>query len=125
MLIDEILGRESEEEAGNGDASRDPSFGSGFLHGQDFEFLASAGPPAGAPTVSGTGAFATETITTPGSGLVFVNTYGAGVTNAFHTAIVQAETYLEQHFTNTITIKASFDLQSLNKAFSGQNSFGG
>src|SRR4029077_1039661 len=85
----------------------------------------SAGPPTGAPTGSGSGAFGTETITTPGSGLVFVNTYGGGGTNAFHTAIIQAETYLEHHFTNSITINASFDLQALNKAFSGQNSFGG
>src|SRR4029077_9046813 len=69
--------------------------------------------------------FGTDTVTTPGSGLVLVNTYGAGVTNAFHTAIVQAETYLESHFTNAITIHANFDLQALNHAFSGQNSFGG
>src|SRR5262249_58967630 len=78
----------------------------------------------GAPTVTGAGAFGQETITTPGSGLVFVNTYGAGVGTNFHSAIVAAETYLEQHFTNSITIHASFDLQQLNKAFSGQNSFG-
>ena len=96
MLIDEIQGREDEDEDGDdADQSRNPSF-NGFLHGQDFEYLASAGPPAGAPTITPGGAFGTETITTPGSGLVFVNTYGAGVTTAFHTAIVQAETYLDR-----------------------------
>ena len=126
MLIDELLGRESEDGDG-ADLSRNPSFGgaSGFPHGQDFEYLAANGTPSGAPTISGTGAFGTDTVATPGSGLVFVNTYGAGVTNAFHTAIVQAETYLASHFTNSITIHANFDLQALNHAFSGQNSFGG
>jgi hypothetical protein len=125
MLIDEIQGREDEDDDGN-DAgqSRNPPF-SGFLHGQDFEYLASAGAPAGAPTVTAAGAFGTDTVTTAGSGLVFVNTYGAGVSTAFHTAIVQAETYLESHFTNSITIHASFDLQQLSSSFSGQNSFGG
>src|SRR5262249_7353370 len=95
MLIDEIRGRESEE-AEDGDSSRDLSLGSGCLHGQDFEYVAANGAPVGALTVSGTGAVGTDTVTTPGSGLVFVNTGGAGVTNAFHTAIVQAETYLDR-----------------------------
>src|SRR5262245_44536719 len=126
MLIDEILGREDEDDV-DVDSSRDPSpvSGSAFPKGQDFEYLAGAAAPAGAPTISGTGAFGQDTVTTPGSGLVFVNTYGAGVTTAFHNAIVQAETYLEQHFTNSVTINANFDLQALNHAFSGQNSFGG
>jgi VCBS repeat-containing protein len=87
------------------------------------EAALSAVPPTG--NGAGAGAFDTDTVTHPGSGLVFVNTYGAGVTTAFHNAVVAAETYLETHFTNSITIHASFDLQAINHAFSGQNSFGG
>jgi hypothetical protein len=65
----------------------------------------------------------TETITYTGSGLVFVNTYGSGVTTAFRNEIVAAENYFESHFTNSCTITCSFDLQSLNPAYSGENSF--
>jgi hypothetical protein len=78
---------------------------------------------SGAPGQAGTTAIGSDTITHGGSGLVFVNSYGAGVTAAFHNVIIAAETYLESHFTNSITIHASFDLQALNHAFSGQNSF--
>src|SRR5215471_7245196 len=62
MLIDEIQGREDEDEDGDdAEQSRNPPF-SGFLHGQDFEFLASAGAPEGAPVVTAAGAFGTDTV---------------------------------------------------------------
>src|SRR5215831_20984570 len=92
---------------------------------QDVELGASAadGSGAGAPAIGGAGA--TQTVTHAGSGLVFINTFGSGAlaSPAFQNAVIAAETYLEIHFTNSITINASFDLQALNKAFSGQNSF--
>jgi Ca2+-binding RTX toxin-like protein len=65
----------------------------------------------------------TESVTQPGSGLVFVNYYGAGVTEAYRGAIIAAETFLESHFTNSVTVGVSFDLQSLGATFSGENSF--
>ena len=97
-----------------------------FPRFQDVELGAGSGATAsgsGAPAIGGAGA--TQTVTHAGSGLVFVNTFGAGAlaSPAFQNAVVAAETYLESHFTNSITINASFDLQALNKAFSGQNSF--
>jgi hypothetical protein len=64
-----------------------------------------------------------ETITHAGSGLGFVNTYGAGVSATFRTEIIAAENYFQSHFTNACTINCSFDLQQLNPSFSGQNSF--
>ena len=64
-----------------------------------------------------------ETVTRGGSGLVFVNTYGAGVTATFRSEIIAAENYFQSHFTNACTINCSFDLQQLNPAFSGQNNF--
>jgi len=70
----------------------------------------------------GTAAFGTETVTHAGSGLVFVNTYGSGTTTALHDAIVAAETYLETHFTDSVTLNVSFDLQAINPAFSAQDS---
>src|SRR3954451_22946785 len=39
----------------------------------------------------------TETIKSANSGIVFVNTYGSGVTWAFHDAIVKAENDLQSH----------------------------
>jgi Ca2+-binding RTX toxin-like protein len=65
----------------------------------------------------------TESVTQPGSGLVFVNYYGAGVTEAYRGAIISAENFLASHFTNSVTVGVSFDLQSLGATFSGQNSF--
>src|SRR5690242_4406746 len=75
-------------------------------------------------TVSGGAAtFGTDTVTQVGSGLVFVNTYGSGMTTALHQTIVAAETYLETHFNNAVTLNVSFDLQAINPAFSAQDSF--
>jgi hypothetical protein len=64
-----------------------------------------------------------ETVTYAGSGLVFVNSYGSGVTTTFRNEVVAAENYFQSHFTNACTINCSFDLQALNHAFSGENSF--
>src|SRR5690348_6121039 len=128
MLIDRLLGRGNADEGGEGAGLPDDrSAISGFPTIDDDvpleEAALSTVPPAGSG--AGAGTFATDTITHAGSGLVFINTYGAGVTTAFHNAIVAAETYLETHITSAATIYASFDLQALNHAFSGQNSFGG
>jgi FG-GAP-like repeat len=64
-----------------------------------------------------------ETITYGGSGLVFVNSYGSGVTTAFRNEIVAAENYLQAHYSSTVTLRCSFDLQQLSPSFSAQNSF--
>src|ERR1051325_8202929 len=64
-----------------------------------------------------------QTITLVGSGLVFNNTYGAGVTATFRNEIVAAENYLQSQFTNSCTINCSFDLQGLGQGISGENSF--
>jgi hypothetical protein len=92
-----------------------------FDSGSDFGLAA---PGTGASAI-GLASFVTspETITHGGSGLVFVNTYGAGVTATFRAEIIAAENYFQSHFTNACTINCSFDLQQLNPAYSGQNSF--
>jgi hypothetical protein len=64
-----------------------------------------------------------ETITSPGSGLVFDNTYGSGVSTTFRNEIVAAENYLQSLFTNACTLTCNFDLQSLNPNFSAENFF--
>jgi len=55
--------------------------------------------------------------------LVFVNTYGSGVSATFRNEIVAAENYLQSHFHNACTLNCSFDLQSINPSFSGENFF--
>jgi Ca2+-binding RTX toxin-like protein len=65
----------------------------------------------------------TEAVTLAGSGLVFINYYGDGVTDAYRGAILTAENFLQSHFTNPVTVGASFDLQSLGATFSAQNNF--
>jgi autotransporter passenger strand-loop-strand repeat protein len=58
-----------------------------------------------------------------GSGLVFNNTYGSGVSTVFKSEIVAAENYLQSQFGNSCTVNCSFDLQNLNPNFSGENFF--
>ena len=72
-----------------------------------------------------TEAIASDVISLAGSSIVFHNTYGAGVTAAFHQAAVDAEHFLESHLTagTTIDLYASFDFSSLGPLFSGQNNF--
>ena len=65
----------------------------------------------------------TESVTLAGSGLVFQNYYGAGVTNAFRGAILNAEHDLQSHFTNAVNVVMSFDLKSLDRGFSAQNDY--
>ena len=64
-----------------------------------------------------------ETVTFAGSGLVFNNTYGSGVSSTFRNEIVAAEQYLESQFTNSCTVNCNFDLQALNHSFSAENFF--
>jgi Ca2+-binding RTX toxin-like protein len=66
---------------------------------------------------------APESVTQAGSGLVFVNYYGDGVTDAYRGAVITAEHRLQSLVTNPFTITASFDLQSLNVRFAAENEF--
>src|ERR1700689_2701519 len=59
---------------------------------------------AGASTGSG----GTTIVSTPGSGLVFFNTYAAGDTAAYEADIVAAEETLESLFTNKLTLNVTF-----------------
>jgi Ca2+-binding RTX toxin-like protein len=66
----------------------------------------------------------TEAVTLAGSGLVFINAYDASVTDAYRSAIISAENFLQSHFTNSVTVNLEFDLQSLGSGVSAQNQFG-
>jgi Ca2+-binding RTX toxin-like protein len=65
----------------------------------------------------------TETVSLAGSGLVFQNWYGPGVTDAYRSAILTAENDFQSHFTNAVTVVMSFDLQSMSAGFSARNDF--
>ena len=54
-------------------------------------------------------------------GLVFVNSFGAGVSEAFKAAVITAETFFQSHFAGSLTFTLSFDLQPIPAQFSGQN----
>jgi Ca2+-binding RTX toxin-like protein len=67
-----------------------------------------------------------ESVTLAGSALVFDNTYDAGVTDAYRSAIITAENFLQSHFSNAVTIHAEFDMASLGAhAAANNSSFGG
>ena len=111
---------------GSGDRlGSDDWFSSENQFGSDNHLGATALGTGPSATATGqTGSVATpETVTLAGSGLIFVNTYGSGVTATFRNEIVAAENYFQSHFTNSCTINCSFDLQALNHAYSGENSF--
>jgi hypothetical protein len=62
-----------------------------------------------------------QTVTYGGSGLIFVNTYGSGVTAAFQNEIVAAENYFQAHYSSSCTVNCTFNLQQLNPNFSAEN----
>src|SRR6185437_13204558 len=68
-------------------------------------------------------AFATESVTLPGSGLVFINNYTDNVTAPYRAAIISAENFLQAHFTNSVTVGMDFDFLPLGANFAGQNNF--
>ena len=55
-------------------------------------------------------ALPSETVSFPGSGLVFVNTYSDTVSAAYRGAVIAAENQLQIHFTDSFTVNVSFDL---------------
>jgi Ca2+-binding RTX toxin-like protein len=67
--------------------------------------------------------FPTESVTQAGSGLTFINSYDATVSDAYRSAILTAEHFLQSHFTNQVTISASFTLAPLSGNASAQNNF--
>jgi hypothetical protein len=77
---------------------------------------------AEAPTYAAA-APAVETITFAGSGMVFDNTYGTGVSAAFRTAIVVAENFFQSHFTNAVTLNMSFNLGPLANGVAADNHY--
>ncbi len=64
-------------------------------------------------------------VSTPGSGLVFNNTYASGCTAQYETCIVAAEKQLENLFSNSDTINITFnEANSGNNGVALSNSFG-
>jgi hypothetical protein len=64
-----------------------------------------------------------EAVSTASSGLVFVNYYSANVTDAYRSAILTAEHFLESQFTNSVTLSVNFDLAPLGAGYVAQNNF--
>ena len=64
-----------------------------------------------------------ESVTLAGSGLVFVNGYGAGVDAVFRSEAIAAENFFQSQFTNPVTINVTFDLRALGPSFTAHNEF--
>ncbi|HEV2531510.1 NF038122 family metalloprotease [Phenylobacterium sp.] len=64
-----------------------------------------------------------ETVTAVGSGLVFQNTYEPGVTDGYRAAVLTAETYLQSHISNSVTIQVDWVFDAVDKDFAATNSF--
>jgi Ca2+-binding RTX toxin-like protein len=65
----------------------------------------------------------TESVTQAGSGVVFINSYDASVSDAYRSAILTAEHYLQSHFTNPVTISVNFTLAPLSGNAAASNDF--
>jgi hypothetical protein len=65
----------------------------------------------------------TEIVRSPGSGLVFVNTYATSVSSAYRSAIVAAENFFQNQFSNAVTLNVSFDAQPLGPGYAGSNEY--
>ena len=66
---------------------------------------------------------ASDTVSVPGSGLVFSNSYAASVTPEFHSCIVAAEQALATRWTNPVTITVEFRTVNQPGSFLASNSF--
>ncbi|MCP1845518.1 hypothetical protein ACVIHI_009016 [Bradyrhizobium sp. USDA 4524] len=90
-----------------------------------FDYIGTPFPQSQAsqvPDQSGqSGTSDSQTVSFQGSGLVFVNTWGSGASAQFENIVIGAEQYLSQLFPNACTVHCTFDLQSLNPAYSGEN----
>ena len=64
-----------------------------------------------------------QAVTFAGSGMVFDNTYGSGVSDAFKSAITAAENFFQSQFSNPVTISVSFDRSALSGQFSAYNTY--
>ena len=64
-----------------------------------------------------------ETVTLAGSGIVFNNTYTATVTDPYRSAIIQAENYLQAHFTNSVVLNVTFDVTPITDGAVAENAF--
>ena len=61
----------------------------------------------------------TQTVTTPGSGLVFVNTYAQGDSAQYINCIVQAEQALESQWATPLTVNVTFTTANLGYSSTG------
>ena len=61
----------------------------------------------------------TQTVTTPGSGLVFVNTYAQGDSAQYINCIVQAEQALESQWATPLTVNVTFATANLGYSSTG------
>jgi Ca2+-binding RTX toxin-like protein len=68
-------------------------------------------------------AFSSESITSAGSGLVFVNSYDGNVSAQYRSAVITAENYLQSQFTNSVTVDITFSFSALGSGVAAQNSF--
>ncbi len=95
-------------------APADPNVPSVVLSsGSATSTVAAAGSAAaGAAAVGPAAVQADSVVTTPGSGLVFNNTWGSGATPAYENCVIAAEKQLEGIFTNNITLNITFNLGS-------------
>ena len=65
----------------------------------------------------------TESVTSAGSGLVFINYYDSNVTDAYRNAIISAENILQSHFTDQLTVNVTFGYSALTAGYLAQNNF--
>jgi hypothetical protein len=70
---------------------------------------------------AGSGGVTTDTVSVPGSGLVFKNTFATGVSTAFQDNIITAEQDLAGLWTNSVTLNLHF--KAVNKGINGELAF--
>jgi hypothetical protein len=66
---------------------------------------------------------AAESVSFPGSQLVFQNTYGSGVTDTYRAAVLAAEHAFQSQFGNALTVSMDFDLAPLSAGVSADNRY--
>jgi hypothetical protein len=96
----------------------------GLYNALNLSLTQSVAAPSGSDTSQAGPITSTQTVTTAGSGLVFVNTYTGSVSAQYQSAIVAAETFLETNITNAVTINETFSTENAGtNGFVGENSW--
>ena len=114
-FVPRLFGGQSQDMSSQNQSDQDFSAqpDAGVYNALNLGMTQSVAAPDGSTSTQAGPITSTQTITTAGSGLVFVNTYTGSVSAQYQSAIVAAEDFLESNITNAVTLNVTFTAQNI------------